>query len=145
MRIRRGITVQMTTSLMVTYLGIFPVFEKTDEDTQDATDLCVKVWNIASETDDKSKQMGMIAVIYLVAELMELREILDTEFIKDFFSKYIGLEPDGIELIRQLAMKDYEGYIDFISPFLSKAGVDDIESELIDLDTIQDAIQGVPQ
>lgn len=142
---RKGITVQMTTNLMITYLGTYPIYEQTKENKQDATDLCNKVLDLAMETKDESKQTGMISVVYLAAELMELIEILDTAIIKELFTESIRLQPEETELIREMAMMDYKHYLDWIFPFLSKAGVDDIDSELRDLDNIQDAIQGLPR
>ena len=142
----KGITVRMTTSLMITYLGTYPIFEDTKENKQDAIDLCYDVLNISTNTKDESQQLGMIAVVYLVAGIMGLKEILNTLILKELLHPKHGLEksfpPEAQQLVREMARMDYVGYIDWISPFLSKAGVIDINSELEDLDAIQDAIRG---
>ena len=146
---RRSIEVQMTTTLMLTHLGTYPIFEQTKENKQDAIDLCHKVLDLAMDINDESKYIGTIAVVYIVAEVMELTEILDTPIIVDLLrprnGKSIRLKPEETYLIGELATEDYEGYIAWISQFLSEAGVDDIQSELEDLDAIQDAIQELPQ
>lgn len=137
---RKGISVQMTNSSMITYLGIQPVFEHTAENKQDAIDLCYKVLNIARDTDDNSMQVGMIAVVYFISNILELTEILNTDIIKQFTDATPGytknLTPEICKVISEEAHVDYEWYIGWISPFLSKAGVIDIQEELEDLDAI---------
>lgn len=141
---RKSITVEMTPSFMITYLGTYPIFERTEENIKDAIDLSNKVLALVIETEDEPRQIGMMAVTYLVAEFMELTEILDHIIIKEFIEPQNGqcikLPSDEVDIIKELAIEDYRGYIEWISPFLTKAGVDDVESELKDIDAIQDAI-----
>lgn len=136
--------VQMTTSSMITYLSIYPAFEDNSENKQDAIDLCHRVLKIVFDIEDESMQIGMLSIVYLVSEIMELVEILETNIMREFFNPRHGLKqrlpPEGCQLIREIAREDYTGYIDWISPFLSKAGVVDIHTELEDLDAIQNII-----
>ncbi len=142
---RKGITVQMTTGSMITYLALHPAFEYTEENKQDATDLCWKVLDLSMHVDDYSKRLGMTAVIYITASIMDIEEILNTATMKELLKPRNGIResfpPEAQIQIREFAQSYYEGYVDWISPFLSMAGVTDIDSELKDLDAIQEAIQ----
>ncbi len=141
-------TLRMRTDTLLTFLATRPIYARTEDQQQVATDICHTLLNHIPIVQDESEQVGMIGIVYLVAEVMQLEKILNDELISlCLFSESGSLAevfpPQTIKMISELAHDDFQHYIQWISPFLLKAGVSDIESELKEIDAIQDVLYKV--
>ncbi len=141
-------TLRLETNTLITYLATRPIYEFTEEQKEVSVDMCNILLKHLLTVEDESQQMGMVAIVYMVAQMLELEEILSNEIIDlCLFSESGSLAeafpPQTIKMISELARDDFQHYIQWISPFLLKAGVSDIESELKEIDAIQDVLYKV--
>ena len=140
------ITLTTTTDVLIVALALKPLFEQTEEVREDARIAGKELLNHSQKIEDYTDRAKLIGFVYIIAQIMEIKELLDDEIIKTFpidegENKEL-FTSKGFEPIRDMALFDQDYYMKWIAPFIKNAGVLNIDEALEELRVIEKTVYG---
>ena len=140
------ISITMIADVLIVALSLKPILKQSEEVREDARVAGKQLLDVSQELEDNGDRAKLIGFIYIVAQIMQIEELLEHEIIKAFTS--IKGEHDALlscemfEDRRDTALCDQDHYLKWIAPFVENARVRDIDESLEELRVIAKAIYG---